>query len=150
MPRLLAACAGFLLAVLWMDLMFDFQALGGPPVLPEAVLSSIAAYYARVTTRSWPLGAAIGTVMAIAVGGALIQVLRRCESRRRDVLGLVLVAVPVGLALLRVFPNAVHLGMSSDPAAARTDLARAILHDHLVCLVFIAGFLALQLSDRSR
>jgi len=150
MPRLLAACAGFLLAVLWMDLMFDFQALGGPPVLPEAVLSSIAAYYARVTTRSWPLGAAIGTVMAIAVGGALIQVLRRRESRRRDVLALVLVAVPVGLALLRVFPNAVHLGMSSDPAAARSDLARAILHDHLVCLVFIAGFLALQLSDRSR
>src|SRR5262245_65427007 len=100
MPRLLAACAGFLLAVLWMDLMFDFQALGGPPVLPEAVLSSIAAYYARVTTRSWPLGAAIGSVMAIAVGGGLIQVLRRREPRRRDGLGLVLVGDPVGRGLI--------------------------------------------------
>src|SRR5262249_47354586 len=125
MPRLLSSCAGFLVALLWLDVVVGVQARGGPPVLSEAVLSSIAAYYARVTTRSWPLGAAIGIVMVIAVGGALMQVLRRRESRRRDVLALVLVAVPVGLALLRVFPNAVHLGMSSDPAAARTHRARA-------------------------
>jgi hypothetical protein len=150
MPRLLAACAGFLLAVLWMDLMFDFQALGGPAILPEPVLASIAAYYARVTTGAWPLGAAIGTVMAIAVGGALVQALRHRESRGRDVLALVLVAAPVGLAFVRVFPDAVLLGASSDAAAVRTDLARAILYGHLFCLASIAGFLALQLGDRRR
>ncbi len=150
MSRLLAACAGFLLAVLWMDLMFDFQALGGATTLPEPVLASIAAYYARVTTGAWPLGAAIGTVMAIAVGGALVQVLRRRESRGRDVLAFVLVAAPVALAFVRVFPDAVRLGTSSDPPAVRTGLARAIFHGHLFCLASIAGFLALQLSDRRR
>ena len=39
----LAACGGFLLAVLWMDLMFDVQVLPHRhlPELPEAVLASI-------------------------------------------------------------------------------------------------------------
>ena len=37
------AGAGFLLAVLWFDLMFDVQALRTPgPELPEPVLASIA------------------------------------------------------------------------------------------------------------
>src|SRR6185312_1844083 len=44
-----SAGAGFLLAVLWFDLMFDVQARGGSEVSPAA-LSSIAYYYARVTT----------------------------------------------------------------------------------------------------
>src|ERR1043166_2149382 len=47
---ILAACGGFLLAVLWMDLMFDVQVLPHrTPELPEPVVSSIAAYYRRVT-----------------------------------------------------------------------------------------------------
>ena len=52
MQRVLAACGGFLLAVLWFDLMFDVQVLrhGSAAVLPEPVLASIAGYYRRVTT----------------------------------------------------------------------------------------------------
>ena len=58
MSALLAACGGFLLAILWMDLIFDVQVLGhrradGP--LPEPVLASIAAYYKRATTDSAPM-----------------------------------------------------------------------------------------------
>jgi hypothetical protein len=45
MPRILAASGGFLLAVLWMDLMFDVQVLaselGGAP-MPESALASSA------------------------------------------------------------------------------------------------------------
>ena len=51
------ACGGFLLAVLWMDLMFDVQVLrhrGSTAPLPEDVLASIAAYYRRVTTDAEP------------------------------------------------------------------------------------------------
>lgn len=50
---ILAVCGGFLLAVLWMDLMFDVQVLrhrDEPGELSEAVLASIAGYYRRVTT----------------------------------------------------------------------------------------------------
>ena len=150
MPRLLAACAGFLLAVLWMDLMFDVQALGGPAVLPDSVLHSIAAYYARATTASWPMGAAIGSVMIVAVTGALVRLVREPESRRRHALALVLVAAPVALALLRVFPNAVRLGASTDPVPVRSDLVRTILHGHLFCLASVAAFLIVQLSDSRR
>ena len=150
MPRLLAACAGFLLAVLWMDLMFDVQALGGPEVLPDSVLHSIAAYYARATTESWPMGAVIGTVMIVAVTGALVRLVREPESRRRHAIALVLVAAPVALALLRVFPDAVRLGASSDPVPVRSELARTILHGHLFCLAAVAAFLIVQLSDSRR
>ena len=47
---LLTACGGFLLAVLWMDLIFDAQVLGhrrSGGELPEPVLASIAGYYQR-------------------------------------------------------------------------------------------------------
>ena len=150
MPRVLAACAGFLLAVLWMDLMFDVQALGGPAVLPDSVLHSIAAYYARVTTNASPMGSAIGAVMIVAVTGALVRLVREPEARRRHAFALVLVAAPVALALLRVFPDAVRLGASSDPVPVRSELARTILHGHLFCLASVAAFLIVQLSDSRR
>ena len=55
MNAFVAAGAGFLLAVLWFDLMFDVQALRHRERdLPEAVLASIAGYYARVTGSSPP------------------------------------------------------------------------------------------------
>jgi hypothetical protein len=51
MSAVLALGAGFLLAVLWFDLMFDVQALvapGGEP-LSEHALAPTTAYYRRVT-----------------------------------------------------------------------------------------------------
>src|SRR5262249_35867352 len=63
-PLILTACGGFLLAVLWMDLLFDTQVLrqrSGD--LPEDVLASIAAYYRRVTTTSRPMGRLVALVM---------------------------------------------------------------------------------------
>ena len=63
---LLAACGGFLIAVLWMDLMFDVQVLRTREGdVPEDVLASIAAYYRRVTTTARPMGHAVGAMMAL-------------------------------------------------------------------------------------
>jgi hypothetical protein len=142
----LAACAGFLLGVLWMDLMFDVQALRAHEEVPEPVLASIAAYYHRVTTDAWPMGALIGAVMGVAVIGALWQVLH--APGQRSVVALLLVAVPVALAFARVFPNAVRLGTRADPLATQAELARVIGHDHLACLATMLAFLALQLYPR--
>jgi hypothetical protein len=51
-----SAGAGFLLAVLWFDLIFDVQILGHRGEgMPEEVLGSICAYYARVTTAARPM-----------------------------------------------------------------------------------------------
>lgn len=51
-----AAGSGFLIAVLWIDLIFDIQVLRHrrSADVPEPVLASIAAYYHRATTTSRP------------------------------------------------------------------------------------------------
>jgi hypothetical protein len=146
MRALLAACAGFLLGVLWMDLMFDVQALRAIGEVPEPALASIAAYYRRVTTDAWPMEGLIGTVMGVAVLGALWQAVR--TPGWRSFAALLLVVPPVALAFGRVVPDAVRLGTRADPVATQAALARAIGRDHLVCLAFMLGFLALQLSPR--
>jgi hypothetical protein len=145
MPRAraaLAAGAGFLLGVLWMDLMFDVQVFGHAGQLPEPVLASIAAYYRRVTTDASPMSALIATTMALVVGGSLWQALR--APGWRSVAALVLIAVPVALAAVRVVPNAVRLGQRTDPPVVQDTLARAIARDHVLCLAAVAAFLMMQ------
>jgi hypothetical protein len=146
----LAACAGFLLGVLWMDLMFDVQVLRHPggAVLPEPVLASIAGYYHRVTTDAQPMGSLIAAVMVVAVGGALWRAIRM--PGWRTALSVLLVTGPVALALGRVVPNAVRLGLRSDPVAVQSELARGIFRGHLVCLASVAAFLFLELHGARR
>jgi hypothetical protein len=145
---ILILCGGFLLAVLWMDLMFDVQVLryrGMAGELPEEVLSSIAAYYRRVTTLARPMGHAVGLAMLIALLVLLVQIARDPERRVVGVFSLALCGGPVLLAALRVVPNAVRLGSRVDSAAEQSRLARAICRDHFMCLGGITLFVAVQL-----
>jgi hypothetical protein len=146
---ILTACGGFLLAVLWMDLMFDVQVLRHRQrgaELPESVLASIAAYYRRVTTDAWPMGRLIGAVMLTAVITLSIQIALSHQPRWLAPASLVLCGGPVLLAIVRVYPNAVRLAARSDAAPRQSALARSICRDHLLCLAGIAGFVALQLA----
>lgn len=148
LPLLLTACGGFLLAVLWMDLMFDVQVLrhrDRAAELPEAVLASIAAYYRRVTTTARPMGHLVGAVMATTLVASLVQVAFVRGSRGPASGSLLLCGAPILLALLRVYPRAVRLGTRSDPALQQSALARSICRDHLFCFAAILGFVALQL-----
>ena len=75
MTAFVTAGAGFLLAVLWFDLMFDVQVLGHPGREPPAdVLESISAYYGRVTTAARPMNLLIGAVMAGTLAAILVQI----------------------------------------------------------------------------
>jgi len=146
---LLAACGGFLLAVLWMDLMFDVQvwrARDGGPAARDAAVSSIATYYRRVTTDAFPLNRLIGIVMVVAVAGSVRQALGATAGRGRALLALALCGLPIALAALRVVPAAVRLGARRDAIAVQHDLARAILRDHVLCFIAIATFTAIELS----
>jgi len=146
---LLAACGGFLLAVLWMDLIFDTQVLGKPRengALPEPVLASIAAYYRRATTDSFPMSRLIAAVMGVAVLGSAWALFAGRGALLLRLLALTLVLGPTALAATRVVPNAVRLGARRDDPATQTSLARAICRDHLVCLAGIAAFLATELA----
>jgi hypothetical protein len=149
---LLGAGGGFLLAVLWMDLLFDVQVLRhrGATTLPEDVLASIAAYYRRVTTTARPLGHLVALAMLVTTAAAFVALFRGTAPLEMRAASLVLVAAPAGLAARRVVPNAVRLGARLDPAERQSELARAICRDHLACLAAIAAFVALQIAAAAR
>jgi hypothetical protein len=142
-----AAGAGFLLAVLWFDLMFDVQVRGHhEAVLPDAVLVSIAGYYARVTTASHPMNRLIAAVMLATVGAVVVQIAGGDDPSWVGWASLPLAFVAIGLARVRTVPNAVRLGARADPAGHQSALARSILRDHLACFVAIGALLVLQLA----
>jgi hypothetical protein len=145
---LLTACGGFLLAVLWMDLMFDVQVLGHGKrtELPEPVLVSIASYYRRATTSSRPMSYLIALVMAILWAALGFEAIRGGDHAWVLLTSAILAGFPILLAALRTVPNAVRLGARLDDPADQTRLARSILRDHLVCLGCILAFLAVRLA----
>lgn len=145
MPAMLAAGGGFLLGVLWMDLLFDVQALGVPA---DAGVASMASYYRRVTTDASTLHLLIAGVMLLTVAGAVYRMANATAGRRaRRTLALLLALVPIGLALGRVVPNAVRLGASGDPPAMQAALAHTICLDHLLCFALMFAFVALMISE---
>jgi uncharacterized membrane protein YfcA len=145
---LLAACGGFLVAVVWMDLIFDVQVLRharahGP--LPEPVLASIAGYYRRATTDSRPMSRLIAAAMAVAVFGSLYRLVASDGALAARAAAFALCTAPAALAMLRVVPNAVRLGQRGDDVAKQSALAHSICRDHLLCLALIGAFTMLQL-----
>jgi hypothetical protein len=146
--RLVCAAAGFLLAVLWFDLMFDVQVVGyGTPRLPEPVLASIAGYYRRVTIEAFPMNRAVAAAMIVLVAGTAWQLARRQLPHRRAAACVLLGAGAVTLAALRVVPNAVQLAARADSLERQSEIARAICRDHVLCLAAVALVVALQLPD---
>ena len=143
-----AAGGGFLLAVLWFDLMFDVQTRGhGGAALPAEVSASIAAYYRRVTTDANPMGRLIALVMVLTLAALAIEIWR--TPRWFAWLSLALALSAIGLALARTVRNAVRLGGAADTAETQTLLARTIYRDHLFCFSAMALMVGLQLATTS-
>ncbi len=144
-----SAGAGFLLAVLWFDLMFDVQAKGrADTVLPDDVLASIGAYYRRVTTDARPMNRLVAVTML-----ATLAALAGEAVENRNPIWLVGISLAgalagIGLAAARTVRNAVALGSGQGTAVERSRLARAVFRDHLFCFAAIALVLVLQLIAR--
>ncbi|MCB1290409.1 MAG: hypothetical protein H6521_01065 [Mycolicibacterium sp.] len=146
--HIMTACAGFLLAVLWMDLIFDTQIArwgrGGKEGATSA-LESICGYYRRATTTSRPMSALIPAVMGILLAALAFEATRGIRPAWLMALSGVLAGGPILLALLRTVPNAARLGRRTDPEGEQIRLAQAILGDHLLCLVAVVTFLVIWL-----
>jgi len=139
-----AAGAGFLLAVLWFDLMFDVQ-VRRDPVDPAAV-RSIAAYYRRVTTDARPMNRLVALAMLtvlVSIGFQTAAVLAG-DTPGWSLLAAPLALGPIVLAGARTVPSAVRLGQTTADGAPELALARRILADHVLCFVGIAGVLVVQ------
>jgi hypothetical protein len=142
------AGGGFLLAVLWFDLMFDVQVAGhGEDELPEEVLASIAGYYRRVTTTARPMNRLIATVMLATLAAIIVEIARGHQSSWVGWSSLVLALAPILLAGGRIVPDAVRLATRRDPLERQSALARTIFRGHVLCAGSIAAVLVLQLSS---
>jgi hypothetical protein len=147
MSALVAAGAGFLLAVLWFDLMFDVQVRGHRgATLPEQALASIAAYYARVTTAARPMNRLVAAVMLATLVAIVVEIARGEPRAWVAWVSLALALPAIGLAALRIVPDAVRLADRSDSLERQSKLAVDIFHGHVVCIVLIATLLVLQLA----
>jgi hypothetical protein len=144
-----AAGAGFLLAVLWFDLMFDVQTR--KPVgdlLPGEVLASISSYYRRVTTEAYPMNRLVALVMVLTLAAICAEIVLG-ENRWWIGWGsLALAGSGFVLAITRTVPNAVRLGRGNDSPEQQSTLARAIYRDHLLSFGCMMVVLGLQLTAR--
>ncbi len=147
MSAFVTAGAGFLLAVLWFDLMFDVQVVahrGGE--LPESVLASIAGYYARVTTAARPMNRLIAAVMLATLTAIVAEIAGGGERRWAVWASLALALAPIVLVGARTVPHAVRLGARADSVAHQGALARSIWREHVFCAVSIGALLTVQLA----
>lgn len=141
--------AGFLAAVLWFDLMFDVQLRRspGPDGLPsEEILSSIAAYYRRVTTTARPMNLAVAVVMALTLAALVVQLARAEAPVWVGSTCLGLAALAIGVAASHTVRAAVRLGARTDSRERQSALARSVYRDHKLSLAAILGLIVLQLA----
>jgi hypothetical protein len=148
MNAFVTAGAGFLLAVLWFDLMFDVQALGrrGRGDLPEDVLASISTYYRRVTTAARPMNKLVAAVMLATIFAITLQIAEADAPLWAAWTSLLLAVSAIALAAVHTFPSAARLGARTDPPDIQSRLARTILRDHVVCLAAITALVTIQLA----
>jgi hypothetical protein len=144
-----ATGAGFLLAVLWFDLMFDVQTRkASGDVLPPEVLASISAYYRRVTTEAYPMNRLIALVMLLTLAAICAEVVQG-EYQWWIGWGSLLLAgggfVPT---MMRTVPNARKLGSAQGSAEEQSRLARGVCRDHMFSFARMSVVLILQLIAR--
>jgi hypothetical protein len=142
------AGAGFLLAVLWFDLMHDIQVLRSTDGTEgtEAV-RSIARYYRRVTTDARPMNRLVAVVMVATLVAIVVELVRGGVPTWAAWTSLVLTTAAVSLAATRTVKNAVALGAAVDDLTPPHEaVARSIGRDHLFCLCAVGAVLLVQLA----
>ena len=141
-----AAGAGFLLAVLWFDLMFDVQTRNHPgDPLPPEMLTSISAYYRRVTTEAYPMNRLVALVMLLTLTAIVAEIVQGQNPWWIGWGSIVLAGSGFVPTMMRTVPNAKRLGAAADSAEEQSRLARAICRDHMLSFARMSAVLVLQL-----
>ena len=147
MHAFVAAGVGFLLAVLWFDLMFDVQTRRHPgDPLPVEVLASISAYYRRVTTEAWPMNRLVALVMILTLLAIVLEIVADEAPWWVGWGSLALAASGFIPTLRRTVPNARRLGSAKDTPQVQSELARGICRDHMLSFARMSVVLILQLA----
>ena len=140
------AGAGFLLAVLWFDLMFDVQTRQHPgDPLPPEVLTSMSNYYRRVTTEAYPMNRLVALVMLLTLAAICAEIVQGEYAWWIGWGSLLLAGSGFVLTIKRTVPNARRLGSAQDSPDQQSILARAICRDHMFSFARTSCVLILQL-----
>ena len=139
----LFAGIGFLIAVLWIDLIFDSSAWlyrGGNEDLPEEVLATMSHYYRRVTHKPYMLF----LIMAIILGMLILQITQNLVPAWIGWLSLILFLISAGCAGVYVIPIASRLRSRTDQIEKQSQLARSLFPAHVFCFILILLLGAIQ------
>src|SRR6202165_2370219 len=146
MHAIAAAGAGFLLAVLWFDLMFDVQTRKhAGDLLPPEVLASISAYYRRVATDAYPMNRLVALVMVLTLAAICAEIVQGVTPWWIGWVSIALAGSGFVPTMMRTVPNARRLGRATDAPEMQSTLARAVYRDHLFSLARMTVVLGLQL-----
>ena len=146
MNILVATGAGFLLAVLWFDLMFDVQVRKHRgDVLPPEVLASISAYYRRVTTEAFPMNRLVALMMLATMSAIVAEIVVGANPWWVAWGSLLISGSGIVPSLRQTVPNARRLGSGVDSPEEQSALARGIYRSHVGSFARMSTVLALQL-----
>jgi hypothetical protein len=137
-------CIGFMIAVLYIDLVFDVSGLPhrrSRELLPAAVLDPIATYYRYITRNPYLLM----FIMLTAAGCLVTQVVYGLVPRWVGYGSLVLMLLNALVAVLKVIPTAQRLAAGSDTAESRSRMVHSLLPYHLVLLASVLLLAVMQL-----
>lgn len=138
-------CIGFMLAVLYIDLMFDVSAVPyrrtNAPI-PGEVVESIASYYRRITQNPYVLMFVMLTATACIVAEIAYDLVPRWVGYS----SLVFMAIVVLAGGARVIPMAQRLASGKDAEDKRTRLVHSMLPGHIVLLISILLLALVQFS----
>src|ERR1700746_2986184 len=108
-----AAGAGFPLAVLWFDLMFDVQTrTAADGSLSGEILASISAYYRRVTTEAYPMNRLVAAVMLLTLAAICAEIVEDKNAWWISWGSILLAGSGFVPTMMRTVPNARRLGMA--------------------------------------
>jgi hypothetical protein len=138
-------CLGFMMAVLYIDLMFDIMAAPyrkTNAALPKAVLDPITHYYGRITQNPYVLMFVMLTALLCIGSEILYNLVPRWAAYAS--LGLMLLSMMTGVA--KVIPTAQRLGAGTDTEDERTRMVHSMMPFHLILMVNILLLTAIQFS----
>jgi len=144
---ILFACIGYLLAVLWIDLIFDSLVLPhhGKESLPEEVLATMASFFKRLTHKPrliFMIMISMFTIVILQIGQGTVPAWVGWAS-------LVLVTVPRGYANARVMPTARRLRARTDQPEKQSELARSLFAMHTFSFILMTLLGLIQLYAAS-
>jgi hypothetical protein len=137
-------CIGFMLAILYIDLMFDVLSVPyrrSGAMLPKEVLDPVTHYYGRVTQNPYVLMFVMLTTTICVV----LQIVYGLAPRWAAYSSLVAIALAMAAGAGKVIPSARRLASGEVPPEEQTRLVHGVFTAHVLLFVCILVLGVLQL-----